>query len=35
VITGGASGELQLRGTLNLGTLSAQGTIVGIVCGLG
>jgi hypothetical protein len=34
VITGGATGELQLQGTLNLGTLSAQGTIVGTVCGV-
>lgn len=35
VITGGATGELQLQGALNLGTLSAEGTIVGAVCGLG
>lgn len=35
VITGGATGELQLQGMLNLGTLSAEGTIVGTVCGLG
>ena len=35
VITGGATGQLQLQGTLNLGTLSAHGTIVGTVCGLG
>jgi hypothetical protein len=35
VITGGATGELQLQGTLNLATLSADGTIVGTVCGLG
>ena len=35
VITGGATGELELQGTLNLGTLSAQGTVVGTVCGLG
>jgi hypothetical protein len=33
-ITGGASGELQLQGTVNLATLSAEGTIVGTVCGL-
>jgi hypothetical protein len=35
VITGGATGELELQGTLNRGTLSAEGTIVGTVCGLG
>lgn len=35
VVTGGASGELQLQGTVNFGTLSAEGTIVGTVCGLG
>ncbi len=35
VISGGATGELELQGTLNLGTLSAQGTVVGTVCGLG
>ena len=35
VITGGATGQLQLQGTLNLGTLSAAGTIVGTVCGVG
>lgn len=35
VITGGATGELELQGTLNLGTLSAEGTVVGTVCGLG
>ena len=34
VITGGASGELQLQGTVNFGTLSAEGTFVGTVCGL-
>jgi hypothetical protein len=34
-ITGGASGELQLQGTVNFATLSAEGTIVGTVCGLG
>ncbi len=35
VITGGATGQLQLQGTLNLGTLSAEGSVVGTVCGLG
>lgn len=34
VITGGATGQLQLQGTLNLATLSAEGTIVGTVCGV-
>jgi len=34
VITSGATGQLQLEGTLNLGTLSAQGTFVGVICGL-
>ena len=34
VITSGATGQLQLQGTLNLGTLSAQGAFVGTICGL-
>jgi hypothetical protein len=35
VIVGGASGQLQVQGLVNLATLSAAGTIVGTVCGLG
>ena len=35
VITGGATGQLELQATANFVTLSAQGTIVGTVCGLG
>jgi hypothetical protein len=34
VITSGATGQLQLLGTLNLGTLTAQGTFAGVICGL-
>jgi hypothetical protein len=34
VITGGATGQLQLQGTVNFATLSAEGTVVGTVCGL-
>jgi len=34
VITSGATGQLLLVGTLNLGTLSVQGTVVGVICGL-
>ena len=34
VITSGATGQLQLLGTLNLDTLTAQGTFVGVICGL-
>jgi hypothetical protein len=34
VITSGATGQLQLLGTLNLDTLSAQGTFAGVICGL-
>lgn len=35
VITGGATGQLELHATANFVTLTAQGTIVGTVCGLG
>jgi hypothetical protein len=35
VITSGATGELHLQATLNLTTLTADGTFVGTVCGLG
>jgi hypothetical protein len=35
VITGGGSGQLQLQATLNLATLTAEGTIVGTVCSRG
>ena len=34
-IVGGATGELQLQGTVDFGTLDAEGTLVGTVCGLG
>jgi hypothetical protein len=34
VIVGGATGEIQLQGTVNFGTLSADGTFAGTVCGL-
>jgi hypothetical protein len=34
VITSGATGEIQLQGTLNLGTLSAEVIFVGTICGL-
>ena len=33
-INGGATGEIQLQGTVNFGTLSAEGTFTGTVCGL-
>lgn len=35
VITGGATGQLELKAATNLVTLTAEGTIVGTVCGLG
>jgi hypothetical protein len=35
VITGGATGQLELQATANFVTLTADGTIVGTVCGLG
>jgi hypothetical protein len=35
VIVGGATGQLQLQATIDFATLSAEGTIVGTVCGLG
>jgi hypothetical protein len=35
VITGGATGQLELRGTVSFITLTAEGTFVGTVCGLG
>jgi hypothetical protein len=35
VITGGATGELELQATANFVNLTADGTIVGTVCGLG
>ena len=34
VITGGATGQLELQATANFATLTAGGTIVGTVCGL-
>ena len=33
VVTSGATGQIQLQGTLNLGTLSAEGTFAGTICG--
>ena len=33
VFTSGASGQVLLVGTLNLGTLSARGSFVGVICG--
>jgi hypothetical protein len=33
-VDGGASGQIQLQGTVNFGTLSADGTFSGTVCGL-
>jgi hypothetical protein len=35
LLVGGATGQLELQATANFVTLSAQGTIVGTVCGLG
>jgi len=34
VVNGGATGQIQLHGTVNFGTLSAEGTFSGTVCGL-
>lgn len=34
VITGGATGELHLQATLDLNTLTAEGTFVGTICGV-
>jgi hypothetical protein len=34
VINGGGTGEIQLQGIVNFGTLSAEGTFAGTVCGL-
>jgi hypothetical protein len=33
MVTSGATGQIQLEGTLNLGTLSAEGTFAGTICG--
>jgi hypothetical protein len=33
-INGGATGQIQLQGTVNFATLSAEGTFTGTVCGL-
>ena len=35
IITGGATEQLQLHGIVNFGTLSAEGSFVGTVCGVG
>jgi hypothetical protein len=35
VITSGATGQLELQATANFVNLTADGTIVGTVCGLG
>jgi hypothetical protein len=34
VLTSGATGVLHLHGTVNLATLTADGTFVGTICGL-
>jgi hypothetical protein len=33
-VTGGATGQIQLQGSVNFGTLSAVGTFAGTICGL-
>jgi hypothetical protein len=35
VVTGGATGQLELQATANFVNLTAEGTITGTVCGLG